>query len=154
MVCLRYHALALVSGKGYLCSRDFASAQSPASGGSNTKVCFWDVAHELPCTALLLCWSCSRHYKSWGQMQPCAGTAKTILGMCILHQKLLIPLATPVNLFLPQAYTESYSCPKETCGRELVSERLSNSVHNCRDLSIISNSLQKRKAFLSIRPCG
>lgn len=144
MVCLCYHALALVSSKGYLCCRDFASTQSPASGGSIIKVQFWDVAHELPCTALLLCWSCPGYYKRWGQMQPCAGTAKTILGTCMLHQKLLIPWAAPVNLFLPQAYTESYSCPKETCGTESVSERLSNSVHNCRDLSVISNSLCRK----------
>lgn len=74
----------------------------------------------------------------------CAGTTKTKSGMCVLHQKSLIPLVTPVNLFLQQASTGSCSCPKETCGRTSVSERLSNSVHNYRDMSIVSNSLCRK----------
>lgn len=73
-----------------------------------------------------------------------AGTTKTIPGLCVLPQKSLIPLVTPVNLFPQQACTRSCSCPKETCGRTSVSERLSNSVHNCRDMSLISNSLCRK----------
>lgn len=117
-----------------------------------TKVWFGGAAHCLSWAASLLCWSSPGCSEIWGQT---CSTTQTIPGLCVLPQKSLIPLVTPVNLFPQQTCTGTCSCPKETCGRTSVSERLSNSVHNCRDMSIISNSLQKRKAFLlSIRPCG
>lgn len=82
-----------------------------------------------------------------------AGTTKTLCGMCVLPQKSLIPLVTPVNLFPQQACTGSCSCPKETSGRTSVSERLSNSVHNCRDMSIISNSLCRKGGLFFLSDC-
>lgn len=152
MGCLHCHTLALVTGHGCLFRRVFPSAQSSAPQGSPQRVGL-GVLHTA-CPGLPLC--CAGVLlgvlKSGAKH---AGTTQTIPGLCVLPQKSLIPLVTPVNLFPQQTCTGTCSCPKETCGRTSVSERLSNSVHNCRDMSIISNSLQKRKAFLlSIRPCG
>lgn len=144
------HGLLVLSHLGsghrkWVFSRAFTSAQSSAPQGPLQRSGL-EVLHTL-CPGLPLC--CAEVLL--GVMKAGAnhaGTTKTTPGLCVLPQKSLIPLVTPVNLFPQQACTRSCSCPKETCGRTSGSERLSNSVHNCRDMSIISNSLcRKGKLF-------
>lgn len=139
MACLYCHTLSLVTGNGF--RRVFPSAQSSAPQGSPAEFWFGGAAHSLSWAALCCAEILLGVMKAGANH---AGTTKTIPGLCVLPQKSLIPLVTPVNLFPQQACTRSCSCPKETCGRTSVSERLSNSVHNCRDMSLISNSLCRK----------